>query len=102
MEIAAWDDALALLSRQYPTGAVVHPEPGLAAPQSHPELAYYKAYCEEKLGRPAGPDYAAASRLSTRYVFPQRAETLPVLQRALVVDPKDATAHFLLGSLYAS
>ena len=40
--------------------------------------------------------------MSTTYVFPQRAESLPVLSRAIAVDPTDATAHFLLGSLYLS
>jgi tetratricopeptide (TPR) repeat protein len=102
MELAAWDDALALLGRSYPVGPDVHAEAGVAAPQAHPELAYYRAYCKERLGQDARADFAAASRLPTRYVFPQRAETLPVLRRALEVDPNDATAHFLLGALQLS
>ena len=53
-------------------------------------------------GQDARADYAAASRLPTAYVFPQRAESLPVLARAVAVNPDDATAHFLLGSLYLS
>jgi tetratricopeptide (TPR) repeat protein len=40
--------------------------------------------------------------MSTTYVFPNRAESLPVLRRAVEVNPADATAHFLLGSLYLS
>jgi tetratricopeptide (TPR) repeat protein len=35
-------------------------------------------------------------------VFPNRPESLVVLRRALQVDPKDATAHFLLGALHLS
>ena len=40
--------------------------------------------------------------MSTTYVFPRRASTLPVLQRALTANPGDATARFLLGALYLS
>jgi tetratricopeptide (TPR) repeat protein len=102
MALAAWDDALALLAREYPTGAGVHSEPGMPAPQRHPEVVYYRGYCREKLGQPARADYEAASRLGTTYVFPQRAESLPVLQQAAEANPGDATARFLLGSLYLS
>jgi len=102
MELAAWDDALALLARQYPEGPVVHRELGMPLPQRHPEVVYYRAYCKEKLRMAARADFAVASSLPTTYVFPQRAESLPVLRRALEVNPDDATAHFLLGSLYLS
>jgi tetratricopeptide (TPR) repeat protein len=40
--------------------------------------------------------------MSTRYVFPNRAESFAVLQAALDHNADDATAHFLLGSLYLS
>jgi predicted Zn-dependent protease len=36
------------------------------------------------------------------YVFPNEAETIPVLQAALAANPSDASAHFLLGSLWFS
>jgi Tfp pilus assembly protein PilF len=36
------------------------------------------------------------------YVFPNRPETFAVLARALAVNPRDATAHFLLGNLAMS
>ena len=55
-----------------------------------------------ELGESGAADFAAASTLSTRYVFPNRAETLPVLHAALRANPSDATAHFLSGSMYLS
>jgi tetratricopeptide (TPR) repeat protein len=69
------------------------------APQDHPEIAYYRGYVRERSGGSGAADYAAASKLSTRYVFPSRPESLVVLRRALAANPADATAHFLLGSL---
>jgi tetratricopeptide (TPR) repeat protein len=38
--------------------------------------------------------------MPTSYVFPNRPESFDVLHRAIEVSPEDATAHFLLGSLY--
>jgi tetratricopeptide (TPR) repeat protein len=102
MDVGAWDDAASVLGRTYPTGEGVHAEPGMRAPQEHPEVRYYLAFCRERAGLPAPSPFAAASRLSTAYVFPQRASSFPVLRRALEVNPKDPTAHFLLGSLYLS
>jgi len=102
MELGAWDDAVDVLARSYPTGEDVHAEPGARAPQDHPEVRYYLGYGREKLGLPAIEVFAAASRLSTAYVFPQRASSLPVLRRAVEANPKDSTVHFLLGSLYLS
>jgi tetratricopeptide (TPR) repeat protein len=98
MALGLWDDAYALLERRYPSAGVVS-EPGMPLPQDYPLVTYYRGYCAEKSGRSGVEDYAVASRLSTRFVFPNRAESLVVLRRALEVEPKDATAHFLLGSL---
>jgi tetratricopeptide (TPR) repeat protein len=68
-------------------------------PQDDPEVAYYRGYAREKSGGSGASDYEAASKMSTRYVFPSRAESLLVFRRALASNPGDATAHFLLGSL---
>jgi tetratricopeptide (TPR) repeat protein len=102
MELGAWDDALGLLERRYPVGEGVHSEAGMPAPQEHPEVAYYRGFCRERLGGSGRADFEAASRMDTTYVFPHRAASLPVLRRALERNPRDATAHFLLGSLHLS
>jgi len=101
MALGLWDDAHALLARRYPSAGVVA-EPGAALPQDYPLVAYYRGYCAEKTGRSGREDFALASRQSTRYVFPNRPESIVVLRRALEADPLDATAHFLLGSLFLS
>jgi tetratricopeptide (TPR) repeat protein len=91
-------DALGLLDRRYPTGPEVRSEPGAVAPGEDPLVAYYRGYCRERMGGSGEADYRAASAMSTRYVFPSRASTFPVLRAALAARPKDATALFLLGS----
>ena len=100
--LAFYDDAIALLDRRYPTGEGVLAEAGTPAPQEHPLVAYYRGYCRERSGGSGAPDYAVASAMSTRYVFPNRAGTFPVLRAALAANPKDASARFLLGSLLLS
>jgi tetratricopeptide (TPR) repeat protein len=99
MRVGLWDDALSLLDRRYPAATGLETEPGAVAPRDDPEVVYYRGYCREKSGGSGSADYAAASKLSTRYVFPSRAESLLVLTSALASNPADATAHFLLGSL---
>jgi len=102
LSLGFFDDALELLARRYPTGAAVMAEAGTLAPQDHPLIGYYRGYCRERAGASGAADYQLASTLSTRYVFPSRASTLPVLKAALASNPSDATAHFLLGSLLLS
>ena len=92
-------DALDLLDRRYPAVGGLQTEPGAALPQDHPEVVYYRGYAREKQSGSGLADYAAASKLATRYVFPSRARSLAVFQRALAANPQDATAHFLLGTL---
>jgi tetratricopeptide (TPR) repeat protein len=99
MGLGLWTDALDLLARRYPVVTGLRTEPGALAPQDHPEIAYYRGYARERSGGSGAADYAAASKLGTRYVFPSRPESLVVLRRALAANPADATAHFLLGSM---
>jgi tetratricopeptide (TPR) repeat protein len=101
MALGLWDDAHALLARRFPATGVVA-EPGTALPQDYPLVAYYRGYCAEKAGRSGREDFALASHQSTRYVFPNRPESIAVLRLALEADPDDATARFLLGSLLLS
>jgi len=102
MRFGLYEDALDVLSRQYPSGAEVIGEPGVLPPGSYPLIAYYRGYCRYALGKDGGADFAAASSMPTSYVFPNRPESFVVLHRAIEVNPNDATAHFLLGSLYLS
>jgi tetratricopeptide (TPR) repeat protein len=100
MELGFWDDAIELLGRQYPKVDPATTEPAAPLPQAHPIVAYYRAYAKSKMGQPAAADFAAASKLSTRFIFPYRALALTVLRKAVEVNPKDAVAHFFLGDLY--
>jgi tetratricopeptide (TPR) repeat protein len=99
MALGQWADAIDLLDRRYPAVTGLATEPGAVAPQDDPEVAYYRGYCRERSGGSGADDYAAASRMSTRYVFPSRTESFAVFRAALAANPDDATAHFLLGSL---
>jgi tetratricopeptide (TPR) repeat protein len=77
-------------------------EPGMPRPEKYPLIAYYRGYCREMLHQDAVSDFHAASQMPTRYVFPNRPESLDVLKRAIFANSKDANAHALLGSLYMS
>jgi tetratricopeptide (TPR) repeat protein len=102
MRLGLYQKALAVLSRQYPVAIPDQSEPGALAPRDHPMVAYFRGYCREKIGQSGAEDYQAASQLSTAYVFPNTAEEFTVLRAALQSRPSDATAHYLLGTLYFS
>jgi tetratricopeptide (TPR) repeat protein len=65
-------------------------------------VAYFRAYCREKLGQSSSADFNAGAHLPTNYVFPSRPEDLDVLRTAVRLNSQDATAHYLLGTLYFS
>jgi tetratricopeptide (TPR) repeat protein len=100
--LGLYSHSLELLSRHYPSVGPDESEPGAAPPADDPILTYYRGYCREQLGQSGRDDFEAASRMSLRYIFPSRAETIPVLRAALASNPSDASAHFLLGSLWFS
>ena len=102
MLFGLYQDAVDLLTVRYPSDAEVVAEPGILPPSSYPLIAYYRGYCRHALGEDDRPDFEAASRMPTTYVFPSRGQTFAVLELALSANPQDATAHFLLGSLYLS
>jgi tetratricopeptide (TPR) repeat protein len=102
MHFGFFTDAVELLSRKYPSGEGVVSEPGMPRPEAYPLLAYYRGYCRETLHQDGNPDFRAASQMFTTYVFPSRPESTDVLKRAVLLNPADANAHALLGSLYMS
>ena len=102
MRLGMYVQALEVLSRKYPDPVADESEPGALPPDKHPLLAYYRAYCREKLGQPANADLVAAAKLPTNYVFPSSATDLEVLRAATRDNPEDATAHYFLGTLYFS
>jgi tetratricopeptide (TPR) repeat protein len=103
MHFGLYAEALKLLAHEYPSSnpALVS-EPGMPRPSEDPLIAYYRGYCREMMHQSGTADFQAASKMSTKYVFPNRPESLEVLKRALAANPKDANAHALLGSLYMS
>ncbi len=100
MRLGLYRPAVDLLARDFPSVPPDETEPGAVLPQQHPLVAYYRGYCRAKLGESAAPDYAAARKLSTMYVFPGRAEDLEVLRAAVQANPDDMTARYLLGTQY--
>ena len=101
LDLGFYEDALPLLSRQYPSPAdILASEPGAVLPQNYPLVGYYRAYCKMKLGQASRQDLDQASDDSTEYVFPSRPSTFAVLRYVLQENPSDATALFLIGQLY--
>jgi len=102
LAIGAYEDALALLQRDYPRVDPPMREPGAVPPPESPLVAYYLGYVRAHVGGSASADYERARSLAATYVFPNRRSSYAVLRDALRVNPDDATAQFLLGSLYLS
>ena len=102
VELGLYQDALDLLTRQYPAVGPDEAEPGTPLPQNYPLVAYYRGYCREKLGQSGAADYALASGQPSSWVFPHRPGTIEVLHRALAANPQDALPHYYLGNLAMS
>lgn len=102
MRLGMYRQALDVLSRNYPPPVAQESEPGQLPVSEHPMIAYYRGYCREKLGQPGADDFATAAQLPESYVFPSRAEDRQALTTALKVNPADASAHYLLATLYFS
>ena len=100
--LGLYADSLELLKRRYPAVAPEDSEPGAPLPSADPLLAYYRGFCREKLGQSGAADYAAASQMPLLYIFPSEPDEITVLHRALAVNASDASAHFLLGTLFFS
>jgi tetratricopeptide (TPR) repeat protein len=102
MQLGLYQKALAILERTYPAVPADQSEPGSVLPQNHLLVSYYVAYCKAKLGVDAHQNWRAASQLSPSLVFPSTETDGIVLEEALLENEKDATAHYLLGTLLFS
>jgi tetratricopeptide (TPR) repeat protein len=102
MRLGLYPRALTVLSRDYPSPRPDQSELGSLSPAKHPMVAYFRGYCRERLGQAGASDYEAASKLPASYVFPSTAEELTVLNAVVRKNPGDATARYLLGTLYFS
>ncbi len=100
--LGLFEGAHRVLSREYPVSPPQESEPGSVLPQQHVMIAYFNAYCLEKVGKAAADAYRAASNLSTSFVFPSGEEAYAVLNAAIRNNEADATAHYLLGTLLLS
>jgi tetratricopeptide (TPR) repeat protein len=100
--LGLYADSLELLNRSYPTVAPEDSEPSAPSPSADPLLAYYRGFCREKLGQSGAADYAAASQMPLLYIFPSEPDEITVLHAALAANASDASAHFLLGTLFFS
>ena len=94
LKLGFYQDTVELLARQYPQEGV-QAEPGAVLPQHYPLVAYYRGYCREKLGAAGKEDFQLARQMSTRFVFPNRSETMAVLELALKSNPADGLEAFL-------
>lgn len=100
--LGLYADSLELLNRKYPAAGPEESEPGAPLPSTDPLLAYYRGFCREKLGQSGAADYLAASQMPLLYIFPSKPDEITVLRAALAVNASDASAHFLLGTLFFS
>ncbi len=98
IRLGLYEKAMQVLSRAYPAVPADQSEPGSRPPGDHPLVLYFRGYVAGKMGQPDAMHYAAASRSNTAFVFPSGAGTLDVLHAAILSNPGDATAHFLLGT----
>ncbi|MGI9627394.1 MAG: DUF5107 domain-containing protein, partial [Longimicrobiales bacterium] len=96
------EDALAVLSRDYPTGDQVVAEPGQPHPSDYPLLHYYRAFYESRLGLDPTAVLETARQAPLDYVFPNRHESLLVLTHALDRNPEDWNARYLRGAGFLS
>jgi tetratricopeptide (TPR) repeat protein len=102
IHLGMWDDALRLLERRYPEASETEREPGMVLPQNHALVSYYRGFVRGKTSASNAQDYQTAAVQPLNYVFPHRADSFPVLEDAISANPQDASARYLLGSLYMS
>ena len=62
INLGLYQDALDLLSRNYPARDPQEAEPGTPLPQDYALVHYYRGYCQEKLGQSPDEEYRARPR----------------------------------------
>lgn len=98
MHFGLWAQAVELLSAKYPSDSPgVVREPGMPKPEDDPMIAYYRGYCRKMATQDGSADYAAAAKMPTTYIFPNRPESFEALKGA---NRQDANARALLGDFY--
>ncbi len=102
MRLGLYRNAFEVLNRTYSQVKADESEPGSVLPQKHPLVLYYAAYCKQKLGVDAQANWQAGAELSPSLVFPSSETDRAVLEAALAANEKDATAHYLFGTLLFS
>lgn len=88
-----WEDGASVLRQMVESGS----DPSKISPMVY----YYLGYFLEKLGQgeKAAEAYRLANRMPPDYVFPFQFEAIPMLRRAMEVNPDDARAPYYLGNL---
>jgi tetratricopeptide (TPR) repeat protein len=99
MRFGLYEEVVDLLSRDFPDVGPLQMEPGEPLPGQNPLVRYYLGYARMKMGAVPDADFAKASTMSLKSVFPRRAETLVVLEEAIRLNPNDSSALALLGHL---
>ncbi len=103
LALGAYSDALLVIERACSTSPRPDSlEPGAVPAGKSPLVWYYRAYLRADTRAGADSDYARARALPTTYVFPSRHSSYAVFDAAIETNHDDATARFLLGSLYLS
>jgi tetratricopeptide (TPR) repeat protein len=102
IRLGLYRPALGVLTRNYPAPLAEQSEPGTQGVRKNPLIGYFRAFCRKKVGEPFAADYEMAPKLPTAYIFPSGEVEFEVLQAAVAVNASDATAHYLLGTLYFS
>jgi len=93
--LAAWDEARGVLERGLGVAAARGETP-------YPLLHYFRAYAADRIGDVATARQAIAaarSRPLELEIFPFRRETIPVLNRTLMIEPNDANAACMLAEI---
>jgi len=106
LEIAAdyldagwWAEALAVLDGPFPALGAEDREPGQPAPERYAPLVYWSAWALDQSGGDATSLLAQAQGLPLQWTFVNRRLSRRVLRWALVQNPDDASAAWLLGGL---